>query len=219
MAESPLPASAGQIRVLCVDDHALFREGLAFIINAQPDMTVVAAVGTAEDALTLYRKLRPDVTVMDLRLPRMSGLEALAALRAYDATAKVVMLTASHGDEDIHAALRAGAASYVLKEAVSSELIQVLRDVHAGERPLSGMVAATVATHGSRPLLSPREQEILRLLAQGLRNKEIAKLLGISDMTAQAHLKRIFAKLGVSDRTAAVTAGLRRGIIHLNSES
>lgn len=204
-----------RIRVLCVDDHLMVREGLAFIIDSQPDMKVVATAGSAEDAVAIHRQHRPDVTVMDLLMPGMGGLEAIRQIRGESPDARIVVLTAYHGDEDVFNALTAGAASYVLKDAVSYELIRVIRAVHAGERPLPPDVAAIFDQHGERPTLSTRERMVLELMAAGMRNKEIAAALGVSELTTQAFSKRLFAKLKVSDRTAAVTVALRRGIIHL----
>lgn len=204
------------IRVLCVDDHLIVREGLAFIIDSQPDMKVVATAGSGEDAVALYRAHRPDVTIMDLRSPGIGGVEAIRQIRLEFADARIVVLTAYQGDEDVYAALKAGASSYVLKDSISYELIRVIRAVHAGERPLSPELAAILDEHGERPTLSPRERMVLELMAAGMRNKEIAAALGVSELTTQAFSKRLFAKLKVSDRTAAVTVALRRGIIHLS---
>jgi two-component system NarL family response regulator len=202
------------IRVLCVDDHRVVREGIASMVGRQPDMEVVAAAATGEESVELFRQYRPDVTLMDLQLPTMSGLDAIHAIRREDPNARIIVLTVFQGDEDIYRALKAGAATYLLKDALD-DLARMVREVHAGGRPLPPNIQALLAARSSHPELTAREIDVLRLVVKGLRNREIAVELGISEETAKVHVKNIFAKLDVPDRTAAVTVALRRGIIHL----
>jgi DNA-binding NarL/FixJ family response regulator len=201
---------------MCVDDHAVVREGLNAIISAQPDMTVVAEAESGGEAVELYRQRLPDVTLMDLRLKGSSGLDALLAIRQEFPDAKVIMLTTYDGDEDIYRALDAGARGYLLKDTMRKELIDVIRTVSAGQRRVPPAVAAKLAEHMPRTPLSAREIEILGLISQGMRNKEIGGALGITEDTVKVHVKNIFDKLDVSDRTQAVTVALQRGIIRLD---
>lgn len=203
------------IRVQCVDDHAVVREGITLKINLEPDMKVVAAAATGEQAVAMFAERRPDVTLMDLQLPVMSGLQAIGAIRAIDPDAKIVVLTMYSGEEDVYRALQAGAATYLLKGTLSDDLIRIVREVYAGERPIPPDVAATLAARVPRSALTPREVEVVGLMAKGLHNKEIASWLGISSETVRIHAKNIFSKLQVPDRTAAVMDALRRGIIHM----
>jgi DNA-binding NarL/FixJ family response regulator len=210
-----LSTATKKIRVLCVDDHSIVREGIALIINRQPDMEVVASAASGEESVELFRRLRPDVTLMDLRLQGLSGTDAIVAIRRLDGNARIVVLTMFDGDEDIHRALQAGAATYLLKDTLSDDLIRVVREVHSGKRPVRADVEARLAERSAHPTLTPREVQVMELVTQGLRNKEIAASLGISEGTVQVHVKSIFAKLGVNDRTAAVKIALRRGIVHM----
>jgi two-component system NarL family response regulator len=192
------------------------REGLALIINRQPDMEVVGAAATGEEALALFETHRPDVTLMDMQLGRMSGLDTIMAIRRKHPFARIVVLTMYQGDEDIFRALQAGAVTYLLKDTVSTDLIRVVRDVHRGARPPHRPeVEARLAERSSRPTLTPREVEVLELVSRGLRNKEIAGSLGLSEETVQVHVRNILSKLNAPDRTAAVNVALRRGIIHI----
>jgi two-component system NarL family response regulator len=204
------------IRVLCVDDHRIVREGLGLIINRQEDMEVVASAATGEEAVSLFQRHRPDVTLMDLQLGAMSGVEAIRAIRDQAADARIIVLTMYQGDEDIFRALEAGAATYLLKDTLSDDLIRVVREVHAGRHSLRPELEARLAERAAGPTLTPRELEVMELISAGLRNKEIAASLGISEETAQVHVKHILAKLKVKDRSAAITVALRRGIIHLS---
>jgi two-component system, NarL family, response regulator len=206
-----------EIRVLCVDDHRIVREGLALIIARQLDMKVVGSAATGEEAVTLFKRHRPDITLMDLQLGSMSGVEAIRAIRQHDPAARIVVLTMYHGDEDIHRALQAGAAAYLLKDTLSDDLIRVVREVHAGTEPMfSSDVQAHLTERASRRQLTRREVQVIELISYGMRNKEIAAALGITEETAQVHVKNILAKLDVQDRTAAMNVALRRGIIHIN---
>jgi DNA-binding NarL/FixJ family response regulator len=207
--------STSEISVLCADDHRLMREGIVRIIGLQPDIRVVAEAGSGEEAVAQFLQHRPDVTLMDLRMRGMNGLQAIEAIREVDPAARVVVLTMYGGDEDIHRALQAGAAGYLLKDTVPEDLIRVIREVHAGQRAIPPEVAATLATRANQPTLTVREYQVLELLATGKRNKEIAADLGISSDTARAHVKSIFVKFNVHDRTAALAEALRRGIIHI----
>ena len=200
------------IRILCVDDHPLVREGVARKIGRQPDMKVIGTASTGEEAVELFERDHPDVVLMDLQLPGMRGTEAIAAIRRVDPEARIIVLTMYGGDEDIFRAIHAGAASYLLKDALSNELVSTVRRVYAGERPILPVIAERLA---SRIGLSPREVDILELIAAGKRNKEIADALGITQETVQTHIKRLFVKLNVTDRTAAVTVALSRGIVHI----
>ena len=204
-----------QIRVLCVDDHRLVREGIALIINREPDMTVVGTAASAADAIVQFKKHLPDVTLMDLKLGRMSGLEAIRAIRQYDAAANIVVLTMYDGDEDVYRALEAGAATYLLKDMLSDDLINMIREVCAGRRPLTAGIQARLDEHSTYVALTPREIEVLDRVKLGMRNKEIAASLHISEKTIQVHIKNVLLKLKVNDRSAAVNIGLRRGLIHL----
>ena len=208
------PAPTG-IRVLCVDDHRIVREGIGLIIDREADMKVVGSAATGEEAVTLFARERPDVTLMDLQLPTMSGLDAIQAIRREDPDAHIIVLTMYQGDEDIHRALAAGAATYLLKDTLSDDLIRIVREVHAGRRPIRADVKARLDERAAAPTLTPREIQVMELVAEGRRNKEIAGLLGISEETVQVHLKNIFAKLKVSERTAALNVALRRGIVHI----
>jgi DNA-binding NarL/FixJ family response regulator len=204
-----------QIGVLCVDDHRIVREGIALIIGRQPDMTVIGSAATGEEAVAHFRRHRPDVTLMDLQLGAMSGVDAIRAIRVLDPAARIVVLTMYQGDEDIHRALQAGATTYLLKDTLSDDLIRVVREVHAGEKPIGQDVQARLAERAAGPTLTPREIQVVELISRGMRNKEIAAALGITDETAQVHVKNILAKLKVQDRTAAINVALRRGIIHI----
>jgi DNA-binding NarL/FixJ family response regulator len=204
------------IRIVCVDDHPVVRRGIAQILEIESDMTVVASAGTGEEAIELFRRCEPDITLMDLQLPTMSGLDAIRAIRDQFAQARIIVLTMYKGDEDIFRAINAGATTYLLKDTLSHDLIRTIRDVHAGLCPLPTSVAARLAERKSQPSLTEREIEITTLIAKGMRNKEIAASLGIAEETVHAHVKNIFAKLNVNDRTAALAIALRRGIIHIS---
>ena len=204
-----------KIRVVSVDDHPILREGIAAIINRQDDMEMVAQASSGREGIQLFRQQRPDVTLMDLRLPDINGIDALSAILAEFPQARVVMLTTSEGDVEIQRALSAGARGYVLKSMPPKYLLDVVRQVHAGHKRVPSEVAVKLAEHMGEELLTQREIDVLQQVARGLRNREIGEQLLISDETVKVHLKHIMEKLGVSDRTAAVTIGVRRGIIQL----
>jgi len=203
------------IRVFSVDDHPLLREGIAAIINSQPGMQLIAQASTGREAIQQYRNHRPDVTLMDLRLPDMSGIDTMIAIRSEFEDAKIVMLTTFEGDVEIQRALAAGARGYVLKSMPPKELADVVRQVHAGKKRIPPDVAAHLAEHLSDEALTEREREVLRHVAAGNRNREIGVTLHISEETVKVHLKHIMEKLGASDRTEAVTIAVRRGFIEL----
>jgi DNA-binding NarL/FixJ family response regulator len=205
----------GKIRILSVDDHPLLREGIAAIVNSQEDMTIVAQAGTARDALQLFRQHRPDVTLMDLRMPDMSGIDAMSAILAEFPDARIVMLTTFEGDVEIQRSLAAGARGYLLKTMPPKELVEALRQVHAGRKRIPQEIAAQLAEHIADERLTVREIEVLRRVAGGNRNREIAQLLSISEETVKVHVKHIMEKLGATDRTSAVAIAVRRGIIQL----
>ena len=207
--------AAATIRVLCVDDHSVMLEGLALLIGRQPDMAVVASATRGERGVELFREVHPDVTLMDLRLPTMSGLEAIEAMCRDRPGARIVVLTMYDGDEHVYQALEAGAVTYLLKDTLAEDLVRVIRAVHRGERPMPPNVAAVLEARKSQPSLTPREVEVVALIAQGMRNKEIAVALGITEQTVKVHVKNVLAKLGVNDRAAVIPIALRRGIIHL----
>lgn len=212
---SPVTDDSPVIRVLCVDDHRIVREGIGLIIGKQADMCVVGSAACGEDAIALFDRERPDVTLMDLQLGQMSGLQAIRAIRRISTDARIVVLTMYQGDEDIYRALDAGAATYLLKDSLADDLVRVIREVHGGRRPISPDVEARLADRARLPPLTPREVEIIELIAQGMRNKEIAAALGISTETVQVHVKNVLGKLNVNDRTAAINVAIRRGIIHI----
>jgi len=203
------------ITVLCVDDHRIVREGLRMIINGEPDMTVVNAVATGGEAVAGYRRHAPDITLMDLRLPDMSGVDAIRSIREFDHDARIIVLTMYKGDEDIHQALGAGASTYLLKDTLADDLPRIVREVNAGQRRLPADVQAKLLERAANPTLTSREIEVMKLVAAGRRDKEIAIALAISNQTVRVHVKNIFAKLGVGDRTEAMNVALRRGIIHI----
>ena len=204
------------IRVLCVDDHRLMREGIVRIVSLQPDIAVVAEARNGQEAVQQFEQHRPDVTLMDLQLPVMNGLQAIRAIKKVDPNARVVVLTMYQGDEDIYRALQAGAAAYLLKDSVPDDLIRVIREVHAGNQIISDDMAARLAARATQPSLTERELQVLELLAEGQRNKEIAATLSISEDTARTHIKSIFFKFNVHDRTAALAEAVRRGIVHID---
>jgi DNA-binding NarL/FixJ family response regulator len=206
---------SSSIRIMCVDDHPFMREGIAaYILNAA-DMQLVAEAANGREAIELFRTLRPDVTLMDLRLPDISGVEALLAIRKEFGQARIIMLTTFEGDEDIRRALEAGAQAYLLKTMPRSELLEAIRKVHAGNRYVPPEVAAQLAQHLGQHPLSRREIEVLEKIADGNRNIDIAATLFISEETVKGHIKHIMEKLGTNDRTEAVAIGVRRGIIRL----
>jgi DNA-binding NarL/FixJ family response regulator len=204
------------IRVLCVDDHRIVREGLRMIINGESDMVVVDAAANGNEAVSRYQQHLPDITLMDLQLPEMGGVDAIRAIRLFDPRARIIVLTMYKGDEDIHRALRAGASTYLLKDTLADDLPRIVREVHAGARPLPPDVQARLEERAAHPTLTDREIEVMKLVAAGRRDKEIAVALSISNQTVRVHMKNIFMKLGVSDRTEAMSVAIRRGIIHID---
>ncbi|MDB5697569.1 MAG: DNA-binding response regulator [Alphaproteobacteria bacterium] len=204
-----------KIRILCVDDHPLVRQGLASVFQGNDLIELVAEASTGEEALRLFDEHRPDVTLVDLRLPAMSGIELIVAIRSKYRDAKIVVLTTESGDVQIQRALAAGAQGYVLKGMAMAELVGAIRAVHSGRSGIPGEVAISLVEHLADENLSPRETDVLRAIARGHRNKQVAANFGISEETIKMHVKNIFVKLGATDRTHAVTIAIQRGIISL----
>ena len=204
-----------RIRVFSVDDHPLLREGIAALVNNQPDMVLVDQASNGAEAIQLFTKHLPDVTLLDLRLPDMSGIDTLIAIRTAFPNARVIMLTTFEGDVEIHRALQAGAYGYLLKNMPPSELLDVIRQVHAGKKRIPAEIAAQLAEHMADETLTEREVEVLQQVSGGNKNRDIADKLFISEETVKVHIKHIMEKLGATDRTQAVAIGVRRGIIQL----
>ena len=207
--------STSAIRILIVDDHPVVREGLAAMIERRPDLTVVAQAPNGRAALTAFETHHPDVTLMDLQMPEMGGVDAIRAIRATHPNARFVVLTTFDGDEDIFRALEAGALAYLLKDAPREELLDAIRAVHAGARRIPSEVAAKLAERMMSQPLTERELSVLRLITAGKSNKEIGEVLVITEGTVKVHVNAILGKLGVSDRTQAVTTALKRGLVKL----
>jgi DNA-binding NarL/FixJ family response regulator len=204
-----------RIRVLCVDDHPLMREGIAAIVNNQLDMELVAKAATGREAIEKFREMQPDITLMDLRLPDISGIDSLIGIRTEFPEARILMLTTFEGDVEIQRALEAGARGYLLKSMPPQELVEVIRQVHAGKKRIPPELAAQLAEHLGDEPLTPREIEVLRHIAGGNRNRDIAERLFITEETVKVHVKHIMEKLSAADRTQAVAIAVRRGIIQL----
>lgn len=204
-----------RIRVFSVDDHPLLHEGIATVIRSQPDMVLAAEASNGREAILRFREHRPDITLMDLRLPDMSGIDALIAIRSDFPEARIIILTTFAGDVEIQRALQAGARAYVLKSMPPKELVEVIRQVHAGKKRIPSDIAAHLAEHFTDEALTDREVQVLREIAGGNRNRDIGGKLFITEETVKVHIKHIMEKLGASDRTQAVAIGIRRGIIHL----
>jgi DNA-binding NarL/FixJ family response regulator len=203
------------IRILAVDDHALVRKGIRLLISAESDMQLVAEASTGREAVQEFRTHRPDITIMDLQMPDMSGVEAIIAIRGEFPNARVIVLTTYVGDVQVTRALNAGARGYLLKSDISADLLQTIRGVHAGQKRIAGEVAGSLAEHAGDEDLTDRELQVLRLIAGGNANKEIAAQLSIGEDTVKRHVTNILAKLQANDRTHAVTIGLKRGIFEL----
>ena len=215
-SSTPSATAVTPVRVMCVDDHRLMREGIRRIVALQPDMVVVAEASNGVEAVEQFQRHKPDVTLMDLQLPSMNGHEAIKAIRRLQPDARVVVLTMYFGDEDVYRAIEAGVMGYILKDTVPDDLIHVIREVHAGRRSVPPEIEAVLDARAMQPSLTAREFQVLQLLATGKRNKEIASALGISADTTNAHVKSIFQKFNVHDRTAALAEAIRRGIIHIS---
>jgi DNA-binding NarL/FixJ family response regulator len=203
------------IRVLAVDDHPLLREGIAALISTEEDMELIGEASNGREALDLFRKCNPDVTLMDLQMPEMNGIDAIGAIRSEFPDARIIVLTTQPGDVQVFRALKAGARAYLSKVMLRRELLDTIRAVHAGQKRLSGEAAAEIAEHAADDALTPREIDVLRLVAVGNANKEIGALLSLTEVTVKSHVKNILAKLGANDRTHAVTIALKRGMIEL----
>jgi DNA-binding NarL/FixJ family response regulator len=208
-------AEVAKIRVFSVDDHPLLHEGLAIVIKNQPDLLLVAEASNGRDAIQRFREHQPDVTLMDLRLPDMSGIDAMIAISSEFPEARIIMLTTFAGDVEIERALHAGARAYVLKSMPPKELVEIIRQVHAGKKRIPAEIAAHLAEHYSDEALTGREVEVLGQVAGGNRNRDIAEKLFITEETVKVHVKHIMEKLGAADRTQAVAIAVRRGIIQL----
>jgi DNA-binding NarL/FixJ family response regulator len=210
-----MSADKTRIRILSVDDHPLLREGVAALLAGQPDLILVAEAANGREAIDQFRIHRPDVTLMDLQMPEMNGIDAMIAICAEFPGARFIVLTTYTGDVQVMRALKAGARAYLLKSLLRKELLETIRMVHAGQKRILPEVAATIAEHATEDALSVREVEVLRLVSGGNANKEIAAQLSITEETVKGHVKNILAKLGANDRTHAVTIGLKRGIIDI----
>ena len=209
-----MPSAA--IRLLIVDDHPAFRAGLVALLADQPELRVVAECGDGREAVELYRRVRPDVVLMDLRLPGLSGVEAILAIRQEHSEARVIVVTTYDADEDIYRAIQSGAKSYLMKDSSKAEIVGTIRAVHAGQERLPANIADRLAERRRRPELTLREVEVLQLVAKGRSNKEIASGLSIAEDTVKSHLKTLFVKLGVQDRTAAAISAIQHGIVRLD---
>ncbi|MDP8988721.1 MAG: response regulator transcription factor [Acidobacteriota bacterium] len=202
--------------ILCVDDHPLVRKGIAAILANETDMKLVAEAGSGQEAVNAFRQFHPDITLMDLRMPGMDGIEATKQIRQIDPEAKIIALTSYDGDQEIYRALAAGVRGYILKESVHTEIVRAIRVVHSGKRLMPPEVAERLSEHFPQVALTPREIEVLQYVAKGFGNKEIGVRLGTAAGTVKMHLQNILSKLGASDRTHAVTLAIRRGIIHID---
>jgi two-component system, NarL family, response regulator len=203
------------IRVLIADDHSIVRQGLATIIDRDPEMTVVAQAEDGQQAIALFREYQPDVTLMDLRMPQIGGVEAITAICTEFKQARIMVLTTYDGDEDIYRGLQAGAQGYLLKDAKPNELLNAIRTIHSGQKYVPPEVGAKLVQRMSNPVLSERELDVLRLMAQGMSNLDIGAALSVGGSTVKSHVNRILSKLGVSDRTQAVIVAIKRGIVSL----
>jgi DNA-binding NarL/FixJ family response regulator len=207
--------ATGTIRVLCVDDHPLVRKGIASILANESDMVLVAEAGGGREAVALFKELKPDVVLMDLRMPELDGTTATRMIRQEAPEARIIALTSYDGDQDIYRALEAGVRGYILKEMVHTEVVKAIRTVHSGKRLMPQEVAERLSEYFPQVALTPREVEVLGCVAKGMANKEIATKLGTASGTVKMHIQNILAKLGASDRTHAVTIAMERGILHL----
>jgi DNA-binding NarL/FixJ family response regulator len=212
---SSVSDGSAQIRILAVDDHALVREGIAILVGTQPDMTLVAEASNGREAIQQFRTHRPDVTLMDLQMPEMNGCDAIVAIRGEFPDAKIIVLTTYKGDVQILRSLKAGAQGYLLKTTFHKELVQTIRAVHAGRKALSSEASYEIAEHATDDALTPAEISVLRLIAAGNANKQIADQLSITEETVKSRVKSILSKLGANDRTHAAMIGVKRGIVEL----
>jgi DNA-binding NarL/FixJ family response regulator len=210
-----MSSDSAVIRILTVDDHPLLREGIAALLKAEPDISLVGEAGDGAEAIEKFRLLRPDVTLMDVEMPNLNGIEAINQIRSEFPDARIIVLTTYTGDAKVVRALKAGARAYILKRHVHRELLEFIRAVHAGQKRIPSEVAAELAEHAADDELTAREIDVLRLIAAGNGNKQVADLLCIGEATVRTHVGNILSKLGANDRTHAVTIGLSRGIIEL----
>ena len=208
-------SESSTVRIMCVDDHPLVRKGVAAIINGEPDMELVGEASSGAEAVSKYAELKPDILLMDLRMPQMDGVEATRKIREMDPNAKIIALTSYDGDQDIYRAIEAGIRGYILKEMVHTKVVDAIRTVHSGKRLIPAEVAERLSEYFPQVALTPREVEVLSYVAKGMANKEIAHQLGTAAGTIKMHVQNILAKLGASDRTHAVTIAIERGILHI----